>query len=846
MQLAAMSPSQYFVGIFGALVGVQNTLLLFKFSVFVDYLIFAYGVYLFSREAYRSRVARWLVTIGALCSISWLVQICFNFHNYYLFPFSLWALLKYKKTGLINYVGTIIIVEVISVLGNAPYFPQFHFLVLCSIFIVFFSLSGATPLAKTNRKTPIMFAVTVAVCALLITFTLAHFSTHGATSLAGGRDHGNFKVSLETFLNYGRLTPMTTIVGWVSGAVFNVDNTYYVGLLPLFLVFYGIIKVRHPLFIALFTAFIVLFWLSIGGIAARIIYFSPGMSIIRHIGLTFALADFLMLLASGFVLDQLVNHTGQSENKGNGGLLLINGLILGLLLDCLFSWRAGDFNLAAPVQVALLPLIAIRLILYWFWLVVKNWFAPATVNVRPYKLLLFIFVIDIGTYYATVIYNSPSVKETYEDAFLVQDYKYNPSRKLAVNLISNESSNPKVRFLEEIRSKYQHNALYALSYSWINFDPCYPVLRNDLWHPLVLRAISSRGGIPRLVSSADFFLSGDRNFAESLGCESSKIRLVRKYVVATGAEDIQILKNLDNPRDRLVLSDARPSYDSSESEPPAGTVEVVHYSANRVQIHVNLTDGKPALLFYADAWDSGWSAKIDGLARDIIKANVGFKAIEVMPGNHIVEFNYGKWSTVTLSNLVALLGILAVITLFVALVNTIRYEWRTVPQINMTDQVSFKSIFINAKMFDAGFKIWLVFSLGLLTTVIYLIFSNVQPSLLVEGHRGFNIIGYQNRIYAILQSDGAFSIDRINNNSYSRSVIGSSVAEVKQAIDRYEGNSYYPQPVILVENYRGLKIIGAQNRVYAVPPGEGTVNILFTGTSLKEVMQQIDNASVKK
>jgi hypothetical protein len=124
--------------------------------------------------------------------------------------------------------------------------------------------------------------------------------------------------------------------------------------------------------------------------------------------------------------------------------------------------------------------------------------------------------------------------------------------------------------------------------------------------------------------------------------------------------------------------------------------------------------------------------------------------------------------------------------------------------------------------------------------------KNPPPTLLVEGYRGFNIIGYQNRIYAILQNEGAFSIDKINNNSYSRSIVGTSVAEVKQAIDRYEGNSYYPQPVILVENYHGLNIIGAQNHVYAVPLGEGTLNILFAGTSLKEVMQQIDNASVKK
>jgi hypothetical protein len=63
------------------------------------------------------------------------------------------------------------------------------------------------------------------------------------------------------------------------------------------------------------------------------------------------------------------------------------------------------------------------------------------------------------------------------------------------------------------------------------------------------------------------------------------------------------------------------------------------------------------------------------------------------------------------------------------------------------------------------------------------------------------------------QFSSRFNLDKINNKSYRLSVVGTSIEEVKQAIDRYEGNSYYPQPVILVENYHGLNIVGAQNRV---------------------------------
>ena len=61
---------------------------------------------------------------------------------------------------------------------------------------------------------------------------------------------------------------------------------------------------------------------------------------------------------------------------------------------------------------------------------------------------------------------------------------------------------------------------------------------------------------------------------------------------------------------------------------------------------------------------------------------------------------------------------------------------------------------------------------------------NELPILLAEGYRGFNLIEYAGRFYAIPQGEGAFSIDRISRSEYSRWFFGCLLNEVKRQIDQ--------------------------------------------------------------
>jgi len=58
------------------------------------------------------------------------------------------------------------------------------------------------------------------------------------------------------------------------------------------------------------------------------------------------------------------------------------------------------------------------------------------------------------------------------------------------------------------------------------------------------------------------------------------------------------------------------------------------------------------------------------------------------------------------------------------------------------------------------------------------------PVLIEAGYRGFNLVRYGQKIYAIPQGEGAFEIERIRNNGYGRWFSGSSSGEVRRLIDQ--------------------------------------------------------------
>jgi len=58
------------------------------------------------------------------------------------------------------------------------------------------------------------------------------------------------------------------------------------------------------------------------------------------------------------------------------------------------------------------------------------------------------------------------------------------------------------------------------------------------------------------------------------------------------------------------------------------------------------------------------------------------------------------------------------------------------------------------------------------------------PRFVEEGYRDFNIIQFDGKFYGLPRKEGPFSIDKVRNNLYEHCVVGGSVQEVKDMIDK--------------------------------------------------------------
>jgi len=132
------------------------------------------------------------------------------------------------------------------------------------------------------------------------------------------------------------------------------------------------------------------------------------------------------------------------------------------------------------------------------------------------------------------------------------------------------------------------------------------------------------------------------------------------------------------------------------------------------------------------------------------------------------------------------------------------------------------------------------------------------PRLVEEGYRGFNLVLFQRRIYAVLQSEGPFDLkQRLKEGGYSHSFVADSIDEVKQAIDeslglvRTQPEKSCSPPILVEEGYHGYNLVSFGGRIYAILQSEGPFDLeqrlkeggyscSFQRDNIEQVKQAID------
>ncbi|MBF0611933.1 MAG: hypothetical protein G8345_18400, partial [Magnetococcales bacterium] len=404
MQFNSLSPSLALMAGLGWLFNVDNVLILFKLSMVVDALFFTFSMLLLVEELLpESRLARCLVLVGSILTSSWMEQPYLNFYVYYALPLVIFLLVRFIRRKESGYFWAAALVELMSFMGNVAYFAPLHFWGLLLLFLPTLYKQPSLLRALFGKGSLLMF------CGLaLVAGTLAYFAIHSLdylTLLSYGRDAADGQVSPRHFLNYGRGSLANMASGLLTGGFLHFDNTYYMGLLPLVLFFYGLLVYTHPLFVGFALFILLLVALSVGGATALMVYlYLPGMNLFRHVGMVYGLVKVLLLPAVGMLVQAMVTSTiAKRPSWLNVAMLL---LVAAILLDGWWVWRPYDNQLVYEksefMRASWWIAPALRVLLYglvvvWLWRDSK----------RLLPGLLLAFFVDVAIFQLQVVVTTP-------------------------------------------------------------------------------------------------------------------------------------------------------------------------------------------------------------------------------------------------------------------------------------------------------------------------------------------------------------------------------------------------------------------------------------------------------
>jgi hypothetical protein len=92
------------------------------------------------------------------------------------------------------------------------------------------------------------------------------------------------------------------------------------------------------------------------------------------------------------------------------------------------------------------------------------------------------------------------------------------------------------------------------------------------------------------------------------------------------------------------------------AEPSATTVRATELSAGRWRLQTAGT--KPSLVVLADAYFPGWTARVDGKAAKVLKADGAFLGVVVGPGQHVVQLAYHRPASALVGRLITFVTLL--------------------------------------------------------------------------------------------------------------------------------------------------------------------------------------------
>lgn len=186
-----------------------------------------------------------------------------------------------------------------------------------------------------------------------------------------------------------------------------------------------------------------------------------------------------------------------------------------------------------------------------------------------------------------------------------------------------------------------------------------------------------------------YFPVDSESIDKAIGCEFPKLQLFSSLTVVRDEShmagfmrnpeytgDLLLSSGSDyatylGKRGRIGTSDtAGNGVDVQRNTRARGTIRVLSATANTVTVQVVTADGAGRdWLYYADAWHPFWHAQVNGVEVPILRADFGFKAVEIPRGVTTVKFAYRSG---TLSAALAVAQVLLISTTLTVVAVSVR------------------------------------------------------------------------------------------------------------------------------------------------------------------------------
>ncbi len=136
----------------------------------------------------------------------------------------------------------------------------------------------------------------------------------------------------------------------------------------------------------------------------------------------------------------------------------------------------------------------------------------------------------------------------------------------------------------------------------------------------------------------------------------------------SGATDDAVLKTLFDPAfdpaSRVFVAGDVPASPAAETNPPSGSVAIVHYAPKAIRLQADAS--APSVLMLADHYDPGWKVLVDGRPAALLRCDFLLRGVYLPPGAHQVEFKFQPpigWLYVSLAAVAAALLVLGILTI---------------------------------------------------------------------------------------------------------------------------------------------------------------------------------------